>query len=592
MLTLVPLYLRVLGALGPARRLAAFIALANVATAAAAFAVPVLFGWIIDLLSAAQSAPAEARGAAVDRQILTHYVLLWIGAALFSIVAGVWTALMADSLAHSRRLEVMSLYFEHVLSLPQAFHTQRHSGSLMKIMHDGCNTMSGLWLGFFREYFTSFLVLFLMLPLSVFINWRMALILITLVAFFAVLSTWVLHKTETLQHKVEAFHTSLAQTTGDALGNVPVIQSFTRIKDEVEHMRRVSRDLLAAQKPVLFWWSIVSVATQASSALTTLGILVAGVALFLAGQTTVGELATFIGFAALLIGRLEQVVGFINWLFMSAPKLRQFFEILDTAPSVADRPGALAVGRLSGRMRFENVSFSYDGRRNAVEGVSIDVEAGQTIALVGETGSGKSTTIGLIYRAFDPSAGRVLIDGHDLRDLTLDSLRRNIGVVFQEPMLFARTIEENVRTGDPEADETAVMAAIAAAQAADFVARQPDGRKTLIGERGRMLSGGERQRLSIARALLKNPPVMILDEATAALDAATERKLQTALDEMRKGRTTFIIAHRLATIRNADRILVFHEGRIVEDGGFDQLVARGGRFAELARAQFLAQEAA
>jgi ATP-binding cassette subfamily B protein len=213
------------------------------------------------------------------------------------------------------------------------------------------------------------------------------------------------------------------------------------------------------------------------------------------------------------------------------------------------------------------------------------------VALVGSTGSGKSTTLGLIHRAFDPQSGQIRIDGDDIRDLALSSLRRNIGVVFQEPMLFARSVRENLLVGNPNATDPEMIQALERAQAIEFIARQAEGLDTLIGERGRSLSGGERQRLSIARALLKNPPILILDEATSALDAATEQKLQKALEEVMKGRTTFVIAHRLATIRNADRILVFDQGRIVESGSFEELVARGGTFAALARAQFMASEA-
>jgi ATP-binding cassette subfamily B protein len=275
---------------------------------------------------------------------------------------------------------------------------------------------------------------------------------------------------------------------------------------------------------------------------------------------------------------------------MQAPKMREFYNILDTAPAVHDRPHAKNIERFGGRVAFEGVSFSYDGKRPAIADVSFEVEPGQTIALVGATGSGKSTTLGLLHRAFDPQSGLIRIDGLDIRDICLASLRRNIGVVFQEPMLFARSIRENLQVGRPEATEAEMRDALARAQATEFIQRQTDGLDSVIGERGRSLSGGERQRLSIARALLKNPPVLILDEATSALDASTERKLQAALDEVMKGRTTFVIAHRLATIRNADRILVFDSGQVVESGSFEELVAQNGRFAELARAQFMVGE--
>ena len=311
------------------------------------------------------------------------------------------------------------------------------------------------------------------------------------------------------------------------------------------------------------------------------------------GSTPViGEIVMFMNFAGLLVGKLESTVTFANWLFMLAPKLREFFDVLDAQPGVRDGPGARDIGKLTGRVAFENVTFSYDGRRNAVKDVSFVVEPGQTVALVGATGSGKSTTLGLLHRVFDPNGGRVAIDGIDIRDMTLTSLRANIGVVFQEPMLFARSIEENLRIGKPDASDAEIALALERAQASDFVARQSDGLATIVGERGRTLSGGERQRVSIARALLKDPPILIFDEATSALDATTERLLQKALEAATQGRTTFVIAHRLATIRNADRIFVFDQGQVVETGSFEELVALNGRFAELARAQFMAEAVA
>jgi ATP-binding cassette subfamily B protein len=217
---------------------------------------------------------------------------------------------------------------------------------------------------------------------------------------------------------------------------------------------------------------------------------------------------------------------------------------------------------------------------------------GEIVALVGATGAGKSTALALLHRVFDPQSGVIKIDGMDIRGLKLAALRRNIGVVFQEVLLFNRSIVENLRVGRPEATDEELRVAAERAQALEFIERNPDGFEASAGERGRMLSGGERQRVSIARALLKNPPILILDEATSALDAATELKVQAALDEVMKDRTTFVIAHRLATVRNATRILVFEESRIVETGTFSELLARNGVFAKLARAQFLADERA
>jgi glucan exporter ATP-binding protein len=583
---LVRLYVRVLGQLGSDLKLGAVLALANIGLAIAAFAEPILFGRIIDRLTGTQApgTPPVTFGS------LMPLILAWVGFGVFTIVAGVMVALHADRLSHRRRLATMANYFEHVLQLPLAFHTRTHSGRVLKVMLEGSNGMAWLWLGFFRDHFSALVALTILLPLTLFLNWRLGLLLVALIVVFAGFTAFVLRKTETLQGSVERYHSSLAEHASDALGNIPVIQSFTRIEAETRALHGIIHQLLQAQTPVLSWWALASVATRAAAVLTVTSIFLLGTWLHLTGRATIGQVVTFMSIATMLIGRLEQAVGFVNSLFMQAPKMREFFEILDTVPAVHDKPNAKHVERFAGEVVFDNVSFSYDGKRPAIADVSFTAPPGETVALVGATGSGKSTTLALLYRSFDPQSGCVRIDGDDIRDLTLASLRRNIGVVFQEPMLFARSIRENLQVGRPDATDQEMIEALERAQAKEFLQRQWEGLDTIIGERGRSLSGGERQRLSIARALLKNPPILILDEATSALDAATERKLQRALDEVMKGRTTFVIAHRLATIRNADRILVFDHGRIIETGTFDELAAKGGRFAELARAQFMTTE--
>ena len=579
-------YVRVLKQLRPERTLALVLVGANLALAGAQFAVPILFGRIIDVLAAAQ-----AQNKTLSWADLTPLLGAWVGFGLFTIGAAVLVALHADRLSHRRRLAVMADYFEHVLHLPLGFHTSVHSGRLLKTMLDGASNMASVWLSFFRENCASFVALFVLLPLSLFVNWRLASLLIVLVAVFGVLTVFVLRRTEGLQGKVERYNADLAERASDALGNIAVIQSFTRVEAETSALRKVTAALLSAQIPVLSWWAMAAVATRASATLTLVSIFLLGTSLHLRGLASIGEIVTFMGFATMLIGRLEQVVGFVNWVLLILPKLQEFFEVLDTQPNVRDLPGAIDAGRLIGPVRFEHVTFSYDGRRKAVQDASFEVRPGETVALVGSTGSGKSTTLGLLHRIFDPQEGRIAIDGVDIRDMTLLSLRRNIGVVFQEPMLFARSIEENLRVGKPEASAEEIELALERAQATDFIAQQTEGVQTIVGERGRSLSGGERQRLSIARALLKDPPIMIFDEATSALDATTERQLQAALEAATKGRTTFVIAHRLSTVRNADRIIVFDQGRIIETGAFDDLVARDGRFAMLARAQFMAPQA-
>jgi ATP-binding cassette subfamily B protein len=583
----VRLYIRVLGLLGREARLGWILAFANLALAGALFAEPILFGKIVDALANAQGRTAE-----LNWTELFLLVGAWVAFAVFSIVAGTLIALHSDRLAHRQYQAVRTMFFEHVLQLPLSFYTGSHSGRLLKVMVTGTNTLWGLWLSFFRENFAGFVSLLVLLPLTLFLNWRYGLLLIVLCVVFTVLTALIVARTETLQNKVELYYSDVAERTSDTLGNIALVQSFARIESEVSGMRKLGDDVLGAQLPVLSWWALIAVITRTATTLTILAILLLGVWFYVNGRTTVGEIVMFMGYATLLIGKLEHVVNFANRMVMDAPRLREFFDVLDTEPTVRDRLDAIDPGRMRGLVEFKDVSFSYDGKRAAVIDLSFTALPGETVALVGATGAGKSTALGLLHRVFDPQSGVVTIDGMDIRALTLSGLRRNIGVVFQEVLLFNRSIAENLRVGKPDATEEEMRSACERAQIMDVIERNPQGFETAVGERGRMFSGGERQRLSIARALLKDPPILILDEATSSLDAVTEAKVQAALDEVMKNRTTFVIAHRLATIRNASRILVFDGGRIIESGTFDELVQLGGHFAELARTQFMVGEAA
>jgi ATP-binding cassette, subfamily B, beta-glucan exporter len=511
----------------------------------------------------------------------------WIGFGLFTICCSALVALYADRLAHRRRHVVLTSYFEHVLQLPLSFHGGSHSGRLMKIMLSGTDALWSLWLDFFRDSFAAAMSVVLLLPLTLFLNWRLGSLLIGTCIAFGLLGELVLRKTSTLQSSVERHYSDLAERASDTLGNIALVQGFARAESEVTGLKEVVDRLLTAQIPVLSWWALAAVLTRASTTLTLLMIFLVGIWLHLHGQATIGDIVMFMNFSGMLIIQLEKAVHFANTLSMDAPRLEQFFDVLDTEPSVRNRPDAVDPGRVLGLVEFKDVSYSHDGKRPAVIDLTFTALPGQTIALVGPTGAGKSTALALLHRAFDPQSGTVKIDGRDLRALDLSALRRNIGVVFQEALLLNRSIAENLRVAKPDATEDEMRDALTRAQALDFVQSNPEALESNVGERGRSLSGGERQRLSIARALLKDPPILILDEATSALDAATEVKIQAALDEVMKNRTTFVIAHRLSTIRNATRILVFDAGRIVETGTFDELIAQGGGFAKLAKAQFM-----
>lgn len=574
------LYLRVLSLLGSDRRLGWYLAMANVALAIALFAEPVLFGKVIDQLTKSD--------ALVPAQVWANVwplLAAWVGFGLFTILCGTGVALFADRLSHRRRHVVLAEYFQHILRLPHEQHSGVHSGRLMKIMLQGTDALWWLWLSFFRDHLAAMVSLLVLVPVALYVNWRLALLLIMLAVLFGLMMFLVLRKTQSLQQQVESHHSDLAEHAADTLGNVAIVQSFARVGEEVNALRRISDRVLRAQMPALSWWALVTVFTRSSTTLTVLLIVVVGTWMYTRQMVSVGEIATFIGLSGMVIGRLEQVVGFANRLSQDAPRLREYFSVLDMAPSIQDRPDAIEAGRLKGKVEFRRASYSYDGRRMAVEQISCVIEPGETVALVGTSGAGKSTALSLLYRAFDPTEGQVLVDGIDIRDYRLESLRQNIGVVFQEGMLFNRSIADNLYVGNPEATPQAIRDAAIRAQALEFIERHPKGFETVIGERGRSLSGGERQRLSIARVILKDPPILILDEATSALDANTEARLMQALDEVTKDRTTLIIAHRLATIRKADRILVFEQGRIVESGSYESLLQQGGRFATLVKEQ-------
>jgi len=574
-------YGRVLGLLKPVRGLALGLTFANLGLAAVPFLDPILFGKAIDLLT-----QASARGAEATFRDGAKIFGLWTAVGVGGIVAGILVSLHSDRLAHRQRHHVTAQFFEHVLQLHLAYHRSSHSGRLLKIMLQGGDHLFGLWLSMFREQLSTLVSILVLLPMTLFLNWRLSLVLMILLLVSALLTGYVTRRTMTAQGEVEARRSDMAERAGDAIGNVVLVQSFVRLSAEMRMMREEIERLLSAQFPVLNWWAVVSVLQGAVATITVISIFAMGAWLNLKGEATVGEIVTFMGFATHLIGRMDQVVGFVNSLFMDAHGLVEFFDVLDIESAVRDKPGALPLAPVKGRVEFDHVSFGYTRQRNALEDISFSAEPGRTVALVGETGAGKSTAMGLLHRQQDPHSGTIRIDGTDIRDVTLDSLRANIGVVFQESMLFYRSIADNLRVGKPDANDAELEEAARLACAHDFILLQPRGYQTRIGERGSTLSGGERQRLAIARVLLKNPPILILDEATSALDATTEALVQQALLTLMRGRTTFVIAHRLATIRSADMILVFNKSRIVERGTFSELTRQGGGFAQMVATQF------
>jgi glucan exporter ATP-binding protein len=574
-------YGRVLGLLGRDIRIAGFLAAANLMVAGLQFLDPVLFGRVVNLL---------AQSDHLSRNELWHQAALLLGiwgvVGVGGIFSNIAVSLQTERLAHRHRIKSMGRYFRHVLAMPLSFHGDTHSGRLIKSMLTGTDGLFGTWLVFFRDQLSTILSAFVLLPMTLILNWRLGLVLIVLVAVFLVITAIVVKKTETEQRRVEGLNSSLAGTAQDALSNVMVVQSFTRLSAEARLFSDIAQQVIRHQFPVLNWWALVNVMTRASSTLTVITIVFVGTWLHVNGMASVGEIVSFMGFAMLLIGRLETAAAFVSSLFFKLPALEDFFNVLDARTSVPEKEGAHALWAPRGEVRFEDVSFAYpSGGGPVLSHMSFVAKSGSCVALVGHTGAGKSTSMAMLQRLWDPTEGRITIDGQDLRDVTLESLRSNIGVVFQESLLFNRSIRDNLIVGHEDASDTEIEQACRMADAHEFIIRQPHGYDTMIGERGTTLSGGQRQRLAIARALLKNPPILVLDEATSALDAATEARVSRALKTLMAGRTTFIIAHRLSTVRDADEILVFDNGRIVEQGSFDSLLAQNGRFSELVQTQ-------
>ncbi len=568
-MSLMRIYLRVLALLAPEKWLAIALAVANVALAGVFLLEPWLFGRVVDSL------------AGQDPGNPWSYIGWWTGVGFFGVAANVLVALYSDRLAHRRQLAAVVDFFEHALALPLSFHDQQHTGRLLRTLHAGTGNLFTVWLAFFRSHLSTVIALIIMVPAALRINWKLAVLMMVLMVTFVLINTIVAGRTGNAQRRVEELNQEMAERTGDVFGNVMVVQSFSRVVTEVTALRELAAQVLNAQYPVLRGWAWVSVANRAASTLTVLGLFALGVHLHAGGEITVGAIVSFVGFAMMMIGRMEQLAGFISEMFFQAPALANFFEILDAQNLLRDPPGARALTEVRGEVRFENVSFGYDAAHPVLRDLSFHVPPGSTVAVVGPTGAGKTTALSLLYRAYDPTAGRITIDGTDIRDVSLASLRAHIAVVFQNPGLLYRSIAENLRIGKPDASDTELEAAARAAEAHQFVAVKPEGYGSLVAEHGKSLSGGERQRLSIARAMLKDAPILILDEATSALDNATEARVQRALNALVRGRTTFIIAHRLSTVRSADTILVLKEGRLVEQGRYDELVRLGGVFAEL-----------
>lgn len=372
----------------------------------------------------------------------------------------------------------------------------------------------------------------------------------------------------------------------DSVSGVRVVQSFTNEKYEIARFTTNNQRFRLAKLAAYKIMSYTSSGMYMMTRLFILVVLVYGAWLSFKGILSYGELVGFVLYVNVLFKPIDKISALMELYPKGMAGFKRFTELIDSIPEIQDQEDAIEVGALRGDIKLENVSFAYDHNKKVLDGLNLSIEAGKTVAFVGPSGAGKTTICSLIPRFYDVNEGSIKIDGIDIREMTMESLRRNIGIVQQDVFLFTGTVKENIAYGKLDATDEEIVEAARRAHLEDFIQSLPNGYETEIGERGLKLSGGQKQRLAIARMFLKNPPILILDEATSALDTETELIIQKALNELAKNRTTLIIAHRLATIRNADRIVVVTEEGIAEEGGHDELLRLGGIFANLHSVQY------
>lgn len=512
--------------------------------------------------------------------ILVFAVLAQLGLAVLANGIGVVSGYAQTKLELGMALDFRGDLFDHAQRLSLAYHDRRSSGMIIYIINSLGGTVPSLAMTVL-PLAQSVITLIGMFWISVRLDRDLALVSLVVVPFLYYSVGYYSKHIRQPIYEVRMMEGETLSIIHEAIAMLRVIVAFGREGHEFRRFRDQGERTVDARVKLTVRQTLFSVAVNTTTAIGSAIVLGMGAYHVMVGRLTVGELLIVTAYVASVYSPLQSISSTIGSLQDQFINLKMAFDVLDKEPDVRDMPGARSIGRSAGRVTFDNVQFSYASRRDTLRDVSFEVEAGQVVAIVGPTGAGKTTLASLLPRFYDATGGRILLDGVDIREVTLPSLRDQISIVLQEPLLFSTTIADNIRYGKLDATMDEIADAARAANAHEFIMALPQQYDTLVGERGSQLSGGERQRLAVARAFLKNAPLLILDEPTSSIDSKTERVILDALDRLMVGRTTFMIAHRLATVRHADQILVLDHGRLAQRGTHQELVLQDGLYKQL-----------
>ena len=513
-----------------------------------------------------------------------------VGAAALRGAAGFGNRYFGEVFSQKMSYDIRNTLYNKLQRLSFSFYDQRQTGELMSRATVDVEAVRM----FFSNGLTSMLQMVIMIVgVSVLLlmrNWQLALIVLAFIPPIALLANYLARRLQPVWLKVQELIAALGATLQESLMGVRIVKAFNRQEEENRKFTAEATNLYDRQVFVARIMAFNMPAMAFLVAVPTVLILWYGGNQVIGGNMTLGGVTEFILYMGMLAMPIRRLGFVATMLSRTSSAGRRIIEIFDTESAVREKPGAIELDGIKGSVTFEDVTFSYDSAANTLDNVSFSVEPGQTVALLGGSGSGKSTIASLLSRFYDVKGGRITVDGVDISDVTLASLRKNVVAAQQDIFLFTDTIRNNIAYGAVDADTEQIEAVAKAAHLHDFVASLPDGYETWVGERGFTLSGGERQRLAIARTLLLNPRVLILDDSTSSVDAETEHLIRQALDKLIKGRTTFIITHRLPIIKNADLILMLQDGKVVERGKHNELMAKRGIYYRTYRAQLLAEQ--